>query len=93
MYPEIERKLKETLNEEERKSFVTHFLRLQLLVDHQVKDKRLRKYMSEEAELFRQGLEDHIRSMQVTVGKMQEILDQQWDRHNGYKGTTSTPSS
>ena len=93
MYPEIERKLKETLNEQEMKSFVTHFLRLQLLIDHRVKDKRLRKHMSDEAELFRQGLEDHIRSMQVTVEKMQGILDQQWDRSHGYMRTTSTPSS
>ena len=93
MYPEIERKLKDRLNDEERKLFVTHYFRLQLLIAYKVRDKRLRKYMADEAELFRQGLEDRLRSMQVTVQEMEEILDRQWNRIHEYRGTTSTPTS
>lgn len=93
MYRDIEKKLKKTLTDEERKTFVTHFFRLQLLIDHKVKDERLRKYMADEAELFRRGLEDHLTRMLVLTQEMETILDRQWARLNEHRPPTSTPSS
>lgn len=93
MYPEIERKLKKVLDADERKSFVSHFYRLQLLIDYKVKDKRLREHMQDEAEFFRQGMEDQLRSMQVNLHEMKVILDRQWDRLHENEPTTLAPSS